>query len=86
MVSWGWVRLEFWRSVERVGSVELLVASLRSFEVVVVREVRGTSPRRECWRDIEGWFALSFVGGGRSEVFEELWEGGPTKRCGAGSR
>jgi len=83
VVSWGWVRLEFWRSV---GSVELLLASLRSFEVVVVREVGGPSPRRECWRDIEERFALSFVGRGRSEVFEELCEGGPTKRCGAGSR
>jgi hypothetical protein len=75
------VELEFWRSVERVGSMVLLEASLRSFEVaVVVREARGISPRRECWRDIGGRLALSLVVGRRSEVFEELREGGPTNR------
>jgi len=60
--------------MEKEGSVVLLlVASLRSFGVAVVREVREFSPRRECWCDIEGRrLTLSLVVGGRSEVFEEL--------------
>jgi hypothetical protein len=80
--------LGVWWSVGRVGAVVLLlVTSFRSFGVAVVREGRELSPRRECWRDIEGrLLTLSLVASGWSEVFEELREGGPTKRWGAGRR
>lgn len=74
-----------WRSGESEGSV-VVWASVRSLASADVREVRGTSPRRECWRERGLRLVLSLVGGGRRDVFEALRELGRTKRVGAGVR
>lgn len=64
-------------SVERSGGGE--------YGASLSLALRAPSPRRLCWRDSGARPEESF-GGGRREVLLALWEGGPTKRVGAGRR